>query len=478
MVEGTSSAALTQRTKLAYGVGQVTRGVKDVSFHFYIFFYYSQVLGMSGKLAGLAAFVALCFDAVSDPLVGHISDNLRSQRWGRRHGFILASAVPFGLSLFMLFRPPEAASEQGLFLWYVVWAVIVRTIMTLFDVPHLSLGAELSEDYQERTRVVSYRTFFQYAGALALHVVAFTMFFPQASGGLLHAAGYQSFGNLAAIVSVTVILITFLGTRERIPHLSKAPAKEDATPWWHAFREMLLVIRLRSVKVFMLSALVIAVVGGLANTLTFHVSTYFWALTAEQILGILLSTSVAVIPASLLAPWVSDRLDKRPALMLFMVIYASVGTAPIFGRLLGWMPENGTQELYALVLGFHVLSQTFIIGSLIVVGSMIADMVDEHELITHKRQEGLFFAALSFMHKCSFGLGSLLAGVGIDAIGFPKQAAVGEVGADALRGLGMIMGPGVFVLALLSASILVGYRLDAAAHRQIRQQLEENRAAT
>ena len=114
---------------------------------------------MSAALAGIAVGIALVFDAITDPLAGSISDRFKS-RFGRRHPFIYASVVPLAVGFYLLFAPPEGLGQWGLFAWLLGFAVMTRASMTLFHVPHLSLGAELSEDYTERTTVVGFRYFF------------------------------------------------------------------------------------------------------------------------------------------------------------------------------------------------------------------------------------------------------------------------------------------------------------------------------
>src|SRR5690606_25534657 len=126
----------------AYGVGQVAEGAKNTAFDLFLFFYYNQVLGLSGTLSGAAMLIALAVDAATDPLVGSLSDSLRS-RWGRRHPFLYASALPLGCSFALLFRPPEGLGQLGLFGWLTLFAVATRVSMTLYFVPHLALGAEL-----------------------------------------------------------------------------------------------------------------------------------------------------------------------------------------------------------------------------------------------------------------------------------------------------------------------------------------------
>ncbi|MDC1322929.1 MFS transporter, partial [Pseudomonadales bacterium] len=136
---------LTRGIKVSYGVGQAAEGIKNGAFNVFVFFYYTQVLGLPTIYTGFAVGIALAFDAISDPLVGSLSDNWRS-KLGRRHPFLYWSILPLGLAFYGLFSPPEL-SEFSLFLWLTTFAVLTRVAMTLYHVPHVALGAELSEDF-------------------------------------------------------------------------------------------------------------------------------------------------------------------------------------------------------------------------------------------------------------------------------------------------------------------------------------------
>ena len=121
-------------SKVFFGSGSISEGTKNTAFNVFLLFYYNQVLGLPGTLSGGAIFLALCVDAVTDPLVGSISDNLHS-RWGRRHPFMYVSALPMAICFYLLFSPPDGLSEMGLFTWLTVFAVGVRTSMTLYSIP-------------------------------------------------------------------------------------------------------------------------------------------------------------------------------------------------------------------------------------------------------------------------------------------------------------------------------------------------------
>ena len=144
--------------KLAHGFGAAAFGIKNNGFDYFLLLFYGTVIGLEPGLVGLAILIALVFDAVSDPLVGYWSDNFRS-KWGRRHPFMYAAALPVAFSYFLLWNPPEL-SQTGLFLYLTCLAVLIRTFITFYETPSSALIPELSTDYDERTSLQSYRLFF------------------------------------------------------------------------------------------------------------------------------------------------------------------------------------------------------------------------------------------------------------------------------------------------------------------------------
>ena len=143
-------------TKLAYGFGSVAFGIKDQGFNYFLLLFYSQVIGLDARLVGLAITTALVLDAISDPVVGYWSDNLRS-RWGRRHPFMYASAIPVALTFFMLWNPPVGWSETALFWYLLSLAVVIRTFITFYETPSSALAPELTSDYDQRSSLLSLR---------------------------------------------------------------------------------------------------------------------------------------------------------------------------------------------------------------------------------------------------------------------------------------------------------------------------------
>ena len=129
-------------TKLSYGIGAIGEASVLWMLASLAFFFYNQVIGLSGILTGLAIFIAVIFDAISDPLVGSISDNFRS-KLGRRHPFMFAAPLPVIACIYFIFTPPEDMSQYAIFVWFACFTILLKLSITLFTIPHLALGAEL-----------------------------------------------------------------------------------------------------------------------------------------------------------------------------------------------------------------------------------------------------------------------------------------------------------------------------------------------
>src|SRR6201994_4839522 len=183
------------RTKLFYGFGSVAFGIKDNGFQTILLLFYNQVIGLPGPLVGAAIAIALVVDAFLDPIVGQISDNFHS-RWGRRHPFMYASALPVAVSYLLLWNPPHW-SQHALFVYLVVVAIVVRTFITFYEIPSSALAPELTEDYDQRTSFISFRLFFGWYGGLAMLFLAYSVFLrPDTTHtvGQLNAGGYSRYG--------------------------------------------------------------------------------------------------------------------------------------------------------------------------------------------------------------------------------------------------------------------------------------------
>jgi GPH family glycoside/pentoside/hexuronide:cation symporter len=455
-------------------LGQVAQGAAQGGFETFSFFYYTQVLGLSGTLAGAAVMVALIFDGMTDPSAGSLSDATRT-RWGRRHPYLYASALPLGASFALLFSPPAGLSSLGLFAWLTGFAVLLRAAITLLHVPHMALGAELSSDYHERTGIVAYRMLFQSLGWSGTPILGFWVFFratPEFPQGQMNAAAYPTFGLAIGGMAIAAVLVSALSTHSLIPLLPKANTSATRAIWSRLLVDVRSALGNASFR-WLLSGLVFVFMArGIHQLLRLHMNTYFWELSTVE-MGAMLLPSVAGMGLGI-PFWtrVSRRIDKKPTLITGVLAFNTISVMAPMLRLLGAFPGNDDPLLLPALLAFSFLG-TFCAGGLVIVGSMVADVTDENELRTGQRNEGVFFGAYSLADKTAAGLGHFLAGIALDLIVFPVGAGAADVvSPENVRNLGILFAPGVLVLGILAALALSRYRLSGDEHGRIRAELD------
>lgn len=464
-------------SKLGYGVGQISDGAKTVAFSTFLFFYYNQVLGLSGTLAGLVSLLALVVDAVTDPMVGQYSDRLRS-RWGRRHPLMLVGAIPFGFAMAMLFSPPEGLNEYGLFSWMLGGAIIVRLLLTLFFVPHLSLGAELGREYDQHTSIIGYRVFFSYIGQLLTAGVGFIFFFPPTEtypNGMLNGSSYPAFGVFVGLLASSSMLWSVFSTRSVIPYLTKPVHNPKARSAILAVTDVFLTLRQRSFRIVFFTTLAFMVLGGVTQTLLVYVATYLFGFAPEHLALVASSSLLGIVFASIIAQTLIRRIDKKNVLAVCVSIGALFASLPLGMYLVGVFQLQPLEQKVGLVFLSNGISQAFFIAYVIVLDSMLSDTIDENELYNGRREEGLFFSARSLATKASYGLGSFFAGVALDIIAFPQAANPQDVPLEALQSLAWLSGPISMTLFVLTIVVSRRYSLSAKRHRDILQRIDENR---
>ncbi len=467
-------------TKLSYGFGQLAEGVKNAAFLTFLLLYYNQVLGLSGSLAGLAIFIALCFDAVTDPIAGSISDNFKS-KWGRRHPFLYASVIPLALAFYFLFAPPGDLSSFSLFIWMTTLTILTRGAMTLYYVPHLALGAELSGHYTERTSIVAYRQVFSVVGSLGVIILGFSFFFRDVGdqSGDLIAANYPPFALALAIAMVISILVSAGGTHAQIPNLPKTHFV--ARPGIGAtllgvFADTTEALKNSSFKWLAGATLSIFVMVGVQTSLALYMANFFWQLDAQSKMLLLISIPAGFFLGIAFTRKLHERFDKSRTMIAGATLYCMFAVLPIVLRLLGWFPENSSDILMPVLVLFGVASGLCGVQSLVTGSSMMADVADEHELKTGRRQEGIFFGAISFANKAASGVGGMIAGLALDLIGFPVGTIPGAVPQEIVFNLGAVFGPTVMVFAVMAVWCLTHYKLTQTKHEEINQLLRERHA--
>jgi glycoside/pentoside/hexuronide:cation symporter, GPH family len=469
------SAGPTVGHKIFYSLGQAAQaGGFDTAVGF-LFFYYSVVLGLPGTFVGVALSLGLAFDAGVDPMIGSWSDNIKS-RLGRRLPLMILAIPLTAVCVGLLFSPPAGLSKPLLFAWLAVLAIAARSAISLFHVPYVALGAELSDDYAERTSVVVYRSAAGILAGLAITALGFSVFF--ADGGLQRAEGYPGFGWTAAAIIVVCMTACCIGLRRYAPSLPQ-PEQIPQPMWRRLPGEVAEIFANRSFRLLFISAVITYVAQGLNATLNSHSFVFVWLLKSESIQFITYAFVVGLLIGVGLAPRIQLRLEKKSVVLIGLSLLIANWLVMQGSWLLGLYMPTGAAALGPMQFNSFVAGIGLGFVS-VAYPSMMADAADEHEHLFGRRREGLYFAGLGFANKAAVSVGVLLAGVALDVIRFPDDIGQ-KVGAalphDVKVGLVLVWGPFPAIVAVLSMVIFWSYRITRARHAEIAAALRQKRVA-
>jgi Na+/melibiose symporter-like transporter len=441
--------------------------------HYFVLIYYSQVLGLDAGLAGLAVGISLVSDAITDPLIGYLSDNTRS-RWGRRHPWLYASILPLGASFYLLWNPPGFVEGNTLlFAWLMVCNVSMRTALTMFLVPAYAIVAELTADYDERTRLL---TGFHVVYSVVMNGMSVLMYAiwlvptEEISDGVMNAEGYQNAGLFGTVVIVASVLVFAVGLRRFIPRLRQYRI-EKSPSLGQFFRQVVDVFKSASARFIVAGGVMYYAGVGTYVALWVYIYSYFWEFTSEQISIIVIPMALAalILPPAM-ARWAAGR-EKKTVAIAGMLGAMAVNVVPISLRLLGFFPENGSAALFWIMMAAGFFETNFFLVFDICWRSMIADLTERTELETGRRNEGVISSTITFATKCADALGTLIAGILLSLIAFPTETAVGDVSPEIITKLGLIYGPVVFLIWMGVILSISRYRISRSRHQEMLKQL-------
>lgn len=436
---------------LAYGVP--TAGASFIMFllTLYIFKFATDVLLIAPAAMGLIFAAARIWDAISDPLVGYLSDRTQT-RYGRRRPWLFAAVIPFALVPVMVWSPPAFLDGLWLIVWMTVGILAYETVLTIFYVPHLALGGELSMDHHERTRVFAFRQvawslgFFACVGAVYLLTTADdkrSMAFLLSGAGGLAAAGLILFGALRL--------------REHASHMGRG----GSSPF-SAFADVMRNPPARMlIFVFLIESLGLATLGIMAP--------YFmqYVIKAESAYSLMLLFHF--VPSLLMVPMgvvLARRYGKKRVWGVAMLISGISFGASIFAG------EGDVAWVMFWVMGTGIGT-----GLAAVVGpSLQADVIDYDEYRTGERKEGAYFALWNFVRKAAAGITGAMAGLALQLSGFKPNMEQSEGTLLAIRFL--YAGVPAIAMILGAALFFTRFRFDTADHQRIRAELDERNEAT
>ena len=445
-----------------YGSASVAFGIKNNAFSYLLLIYSTQVMGIPGYLAATALAVAMAWDAVSDLLLGHWSDKTQS-KLGRRHPFMYAGFILLPISFYALFNPVIDITEANRWFYLLGTAILIRTAVTLVEVPSVALLPDLVKDYDERNKWLALRHAFGWYGGNGLHVINMGIWV--GAYGVAVQAGYSIYGTVGALVIAASILISSLGTQKAA---SAMPQPTESFRFREIFSEIKQIGQsVKNANFFWLFAysLFVGAAGGMSTALYLYNVTYFFEFSGPQIAitGVFVFASPAI--AYFLAPALGKRLGKKRAAMIALFGAILLYPIPYISTLAGIWPESGgwnSLMIYSVFVMTEVVG--FIVGG-VMLDSMMADVVEDSEVTTSRRSEGLFYAARSFAGKAVSALGIILAGSNVSLVGMDGIKGVEDMTMEMRGDLAGFFLPAYCGLYFLAIYLISRYKIDRETHQ-------------
>ena len=365
---------------------------------------YNIGFGVDAVYIGIAQFIPRIIDAITDPLMGNISDNTRS-RWGRRRPYIFIGALLTALVFAFLWTPPALLGLRGMFIYLTVGLILYSITYTIFVVPYTALGYELTTDYNEKTRVLAWRMYIGLAAGLVvpwLYKLSFVFGSPE--GGELEGVRYVAWIVAALILIAGVIPALFCREKVFVTSQAKIDLKKAVVS---AFRNKAFVV-------LVIANLIIKMGVFMTFPFAIYVNTYYIcqgdsSFAATVVGASQMTMNIAGYLSLILITWYSARVGKTKAMITALII----AIASYVGLWFALTPEAPYLQLIpSFFLGISLY------GSWLLLGSMLGDICNQDEYQSGLRREGMYSAVFSFTDKLTFALITILTSLLLKASGF------------------------------------------------------------
>ncbi len=471
--KSSSGSKLSFWTKLVYGSGDWSEASYGTLRQIFYAIFLTDVVGLEARLASVAAFIGILWDAINDPLVGILTDRMRN-RWGRRRPFLLFFAVPFGAGFLLLLWAPPWHSQIALAVTVTLAFMISDTCETLCGVPFASLLPELTPDYDERTSLTSFRIFFNLLASLVTAVAAPAIIDAAISAGFSQQQGYLIVAGIFGGLAVIPFLMIFAFVRERY-HPQDRP--KEQTTFWQTVRTAWANIPFRfATIIYMLNWITFDLVALLLPFYLLYWIARGHMLASATLMGISLPLESAVfaillVTATVSLPfwlWLSRKMTKHTAYMIGMVFWAGVQVG-IFLVQPGHIP---------LVLWMSFLAGLSVSAAHILPDAMFPDVIEWDELRTRRRQEGVYYGIKNFVRKLTGALAIFIALQVLGWFGYrtpPAGVTYFDQSPLTLTAIRFLIGPFGALLLFSAVAVSWFYPLTRERHARIRRLLEQQK---
>ena len=444
---------LTVKQKLGFGIFDLGGNMLFTLMSFWALKYLTDTVGIAAIWAGTAVMVSKIWDAVTDPLMGFISDRTLS-RWGRRRVYLLFGAVPMCLAMLFFFTAPSYLPQHTHFAWAIAALIVLYSASTIINVPYTSLTPELTSDYNEQSSLNGYRfgcaVIGTIAGAGAVQPLVKLFARPGAVDPLVDQRGFSMMGLTLGAVMMLVTLITFLGTKE------KKYRKEDL-PTEGFFETFKFVFHNRPFVLLLITyALHVTGISFLTTILAYYTENVLQRgdiTTAAMIL--LLVTAMVFIPVSVL---ISKRIGKQHTYQIcFAIIASACALIYFFGHRMPAEFFYGVMVYAGIGVGFSYVAPF----------SMVPDAIEYEARGSGRRTEGAYYGMWTFISKLGTAIALFTAGQILELGGYISQA--GESAAvqpsSVFGAIRTIIGPIPIVILIAAIVVIQFYPLDKKEYR-------------
>jgi glycoside/pentoside/hexuronide:cation symporter, GPH family len=439
---------LSVGTKLGFGVCDLGGNLFFTAMGFWSLYYLTDTVGVPAAAAGLAVMIGKLWDAVTDPMMGFISDRTRS-RWGRRRPYLLFGAVPLFLSMWFFFTNPRIADPTLVVVWAAFALCLLNTAYTVVNIPYNSMTPELTADYHERSSLNGYRFGFAVFGTL----LGAGAVLPIANAFATKDLGFSVVGAILGAVMMTTALLTFASVRE--PDHSKEPR-----PTEKFFETFMAVFRNpHYVRVLLTYALNLTALTFVQGILAYYFK-YLYRDESKTTIAMVLLLVVAMvcIPISVL---VSKRIGKKRTYQFSLLVLAVSCMAIFFlAHILGSGFFLGMMLFAGIGIGFGYVAPF----------AMVPDTVEYEVATTGKRKEGAYYGMWTFTSKVGTSLAVALTGF---ILGLAKYIAPDASNAlpvqpeSTLLAIRLLIGPIPAAVFLGAIALIETYKLDEKAYKEI-----------
>jgi GPH family glycoside/pentoside/hexuronide:cation symporter len=394
-----ASSCLSRSTKLAYGIGALPENILNSVLNQFGNSVYTIILALNPALVGIALAIPRLWDAISDLVVGNISDNSRT-RWGRRKPFMLAGLLLSGVVLSLMFLVPPECSDTVKFTYFLIGCLIFYTCSTLYCVPFIAMGYELTTDYDERSRLMGWRAFFAPAGTFILPwllAISQNSIFPDPITGVK----LVSVGVAILIISIGLLPVLLIPPQRLISCENKPRIK--------FFRAIKLTLTNGTFLFALIPCVLVAMSINFTGQLFVIINIYHVynadlakgaAMAAAFITG---GQAAGMISAPLIAK-LAVRFGKKEILLILLFVMMCASLASI------WLINPGHPWLIAIFQGLLCPSSA---GVFLIYHAMIADVCDLDELKTGERREATYAAVAGWIYKTGSSAAIFISGMAL-----------------------------------------------------------------